>query len=192
MLGVEAGGLWVHRLHSKSLPKKKKWSTFRSWGINSRVPFTSDPSPISYISSISSDLACSLLLYTHHDQRQIGEEKLYFSLQVTAHLWGKPGQELKAEMKRRHGYSMLPNWFPLLSLACSDSFPRDGTTHGGLGPPMSISHQENVPQTGPWDNLIEAITFPRWLWVEEAKDDKLISSLFSLLVLFYVHVMGAF
>lgn len=31
----------------------------------------------------------------HHDQKQYGEERVCFILQLTVHLWGKPGQELQ-------------------------------------------------------------------------------------------------
>lgn len=50
------------------------------------------------------------------------------------------------------------DWLGLLSLACSASFPRDDTSHSGLGPPTSISNPENAPWTEPQDNLREAIT----------------------------------
>lgn len=36
----------------------------------------------------------------HHDQKQPGEEKVYFSLQLTVHHEGKRGQELKQELKQ--------------------------------------------------------------------------------------------
>lgn len=35
--------------------------------------------------------------------------------------------------------------------------PRDDAAHGGRDPPSSISSQENVPQTGPQANLMEAV-----------------------------------
>lgn len=36
-------------------------------------------------------------------------------------------------------------YLPLFTDAMEDPLPRDGTTHSGMGPPMSIINQENAP-----------------------------------------------
>lgn len=54
--------------------------------------------------------------------------------------------------------------FSLLSYTIQDGQPRDGNTHNGLGPPISIIDQENVPQAylqaGHYDGSSSSIEDP--------------------------------
>lgn len=79
-----------------------------------------------------------------------------------------------------------------ISQACLAGLPRDDTAHSGLGPPTPFSNQTNFAEKGPQDNLMEVVTIPRALCVEEGWQWKLISSLFCLLVIIYGHVIGVF
>jgi hypothetical protein len=43
-------------------------------------------------------------------------------------------------------YWIVHGWLSLLSYPTQHHLPRGGTTYSGLGPPISISNQENVPK----------------------------------------------
>ena len=47
------------------------------------------------INSLS--LRVSVTVVKHHDQNQVGDERVYFILQLVVHHPGKSGQELKAD-----------------------------------------------------------------------------------------------
>lgn len=53
-----------------------------------------------------------------------------------------------AEATEAAAYWPIPcGWLSLLSYAFQDHLPRGGTAHNGLGPPTSITNQENPLQT---------------------------------------------
>lgn len=70
-----------------------------------------------------------------HDQNKLGEEKVYFGLQA------------KAEPETVRRGTLLTDLLSYCSYTPQDCLPMRGPAHGELGPPVSISNQENSPQT---------------------------------------------
>jgi hypothetical protein len=112
--------------------------------------------------------ASIVVILKYYDQKQLGEERVYFILQLRAQHPRKPGQELKAGIWSRdliqrpwrstarwpvsHGLlSLLP--YPIL-----DHLPRDGTTHSGQGLLTPIITQENALQSCLQANLMESFS----------------------------------
>jgi hypothetical protein len=86
----------------------------------------------------------------HHQQKQLGEERVNCKLQVTVHQEEKPGEELKKETWRQElkqrTWRNTANWLALhgllslLSYIAQDHILRGGPTHSGLGSPISIAN----------------------------------------------------
>lgn len=73
-----------------------------------------------------------------------------------------PWREAKVGVEAE--YSCLAYGFlRLLYYTTQDHVPRDSPTHGGFGPPMSITSQENVPHTWPQANVMAEIPYLRFL-----------------------------
>jgi hypothetical protein len=89
----------------------------------------------------------SIAAIKHHDQKQCGVERVYFSQQfhITVHHWGRPGQELKQGRNwcRGHGRVLLTVLLDLLSYTIQDHLLRGSTIHSRLGLPTSIINREN-------------------------------------------------
>jgi hypothetical protein len=87
-------------------------------------------------------------------KKQLGEEKLYFILDLIIHNLGKSGQELKAVTWRQE--VMLRSWrsatygsapyslLILLSYNTQDHLPRNAATNNELGPPTSITKKMHL------------------------------------------------
>ena len=83
----------------------------------------------------------------HPDQKQIGEERVYFSSQLSGHSLSlreirDPGQELKRKAWRSAGYSWLAQlfffFFSFFPLYHSGPPAWVSTSHNGLGSPISV------------------------------------------------------
>jgi hypothetical protein len=92
----------------------------------------------------------------HHYQEELGEERVYFNLQIRAYHKGKAEQELKAgawrqKLKQNHRGTLFTGLFSvacsLLSCNTQDHLPKVGTPHSGLSPPTLATYQESAPQT---------------------------------------------
>ena len=63
---------------------------------------------------------------------------------------GRNSKELKQNPQGNAIYWLTSSGLlNFLSDAAQDYLPRDSATHSGLGPPTTISNQENIPQTIP-------------------------------------------
>ena len=82
----------------------------------------------------------------HHDQNQLGEEGIYFSLEITLHIRGSQSrssrQELEQQLWQNALYWLAP--FGLLFLYNHAQLPRDATTHRGPDPSTSINNRKNA------------------------------------------------
>lgn len=100
-------------------------------------------------------LVCFSFCLEHHDHQQLGDERVYLTLQVRVHHGGKPEQELKAGNDAETGQKCC-------SLACSsgkcladlfytsqDHLLKSGIAHSGLCHLTSIIDQENAPMDVP-------------------------------------------
>jgi hypothetical protein len=108
----------------------------------------------------------SIAVIKHHDQKQPGQERVYFSLQfhTTDHHWGKSGQELRQELIQRPwrntAYRLAPHGLlSLLSYTIQDHQPRDGTPHSELSPLPLTTNQENDPEVWPQVHLVREDIF---------------------------------
>lgn len=86
------------------------------------------------------------------DQKHLGEEKDYFSLQVIVHHQGTSGQELKrgtnAETVDECCLSLAPHGLhSLLSYNTQNHLVKGGTKHNGLGLLHQLSNKRMPPQT---------------------------------------------
>lgn len=59
-------------------------------------------------------------------------------------------------MKEAYYWLASPDFLIYLSHTAQAYLPKDGTTHNSLGPPASISNQENASQTCSQASLTEA------------------------------------
>lgn len=78
----------------------------------------------------------------HHGHKQAGEEEINFIYpsRLTAHHWGKTGQELKRDRSLEAGADGKAMSGCCL-LACSASFVTElRITHNALGPPLTITN----------------------------------------------------
>lgn len=153
------------------------------WDLNSLYtllchspPF---PSPIITIKSIPVSRLCiqeglSVLLFSlgilsqsffcwdkHHDQKQLGQERFYFILQLIVYHEGKPGQGLQTETWERElkqkPWRNPTYWLARFAfLPTLNRLPGRGTTHTGLGPSPSVINQENALQSS-----LQAETFSK-------------------------------
>lgn len=125
-------------------------------------------------------LVASLLLWEKHNQKQPGERRVYFSLQLTVHHGRESGQELKAEvrgqeLKQVHGGVQqelkaevqgqelkqvyggvqrpgLPSLFSYTALV-----PCLGVELPWWALPQQLAIKKKVSQTFPMDNVMERI-----------------------------------
>jgi hypothetical protein len=87
----------------------------------------------------------------HHDKKQVGEKRLYLAYMFTSlfiikgnqdrnsHRAETQKQELMQRPWRSAAYWLAPhNFLSLFSYRTQEHQPRDGTTHNGQGPPISI------------------------------------------------------
>lgn len=86
----------------------------------------------------------SSVMMKHHGQKQLGEERVYFRLQVID--LGEPRQELKQRPWRSATNLLvvthdLPSY---LSYTTQDHLSRCATAHSELNPPISIINLENA------------------------------------------------
>ena len=87
----------------------------------------------------------SIAVTEPHDPKQLGKERVYFSLLVFVHHEGTLRQGLKEGISRQE-MRQRPWRKPhtgLLLMAYSAQ-TKGGTIHSGLGPPTSINNQENA------------------------------------------------
>lgn len=93
----------------------------------------------------------------HHSQNKVGEERVYFILDLNVYHRGKPEKELKARTQRRETdagprrnsahWLALHGLFSLLSYSTRDYMSGGGAAHSELDPPpINIINQEDAPQ----------------------------------------------
>lgn len=77
----------------------------------------------------------SVALIKYHEQKQLGVEKVYFTLQSSGHFhcWEKPEQSVRQERKQRPWregcYLLLAPWFPQLAFPHKSGPPSPGWHH---------------------------------------------------------------
>lgn len=74
-----------------------------------------------------------------------------------------PWREAKVGVEAVAIHCLAYGFLSLLYYTTQDHMPRDSPTHGGFGPPMSITSQENVPHTWPQANVMAEIPYLRFL-----------------------------
>lgn len=81
--------------------------------------------------------------------RRQARSLFYTALPLTPELTSQPNEVWKKPWRWRLLAAWLTGWHMLghLSSTAEDHLLRDGATHSGLGPPTSINHQDNPPQT---------------------------------------------
>lgn len=85
--------------------------------------------------------------YKDHDHKQLGKERVYFSLQfnITVHHWEKTGQKLMLGSQRSAMYWFAPHGLLSLSYWTQDCLPKGDTTHSGLDPStLIINLKKNI------------------------------------------------
>lgn len=97
-------------------------------------------------------LACFLLLWYTHDQKQLVEERGYFLLcpsnssSVKNHHSSSWRQELQWSLQRNVIYYLVPTGLlSYLSYTTKDHLPRVRTVSSGLGLPTSCNQKNNAP-----------------------------------------------
>lgn len=130
--------------------------------ISSLVPFMSrlERNYLSHTSTLSPEHRWhpSLIFHPHdkrHCQKQLGDKRVYFSLEAMVYHWEKPGmkpkrgnwrQELKQRTKQSAAY-----WLTSRGLLSCPSYAvqtyllMGSTVPSGLGPQTSARNQENDP-----------------------------------------------
>lgn len=81
----------------------------------------------------------SIAVMKHDDQRQLGEENIYFSLQLSGHTNWKRVRSWRKDAYWLASYGLLS----LLSLTTQDRLHRYGTAQNGFRPLTAIIKQEN-------------------------------------------------
>lgn len=109
----------------------------------------------------------------HHDQKGLGEERAYFIFQLTANLQWKPWQETGVwnwsgdyEENTAH-WLALHGSLGLLSYTAQDYPPTQGLRWcRGLGPPPSLTNEEDAPQTFWCRHFLPWQPYDVWGWRE--------------------------